>query len=245
MTAPTARGRVAELATNLAAVEERIARACASAGRRRSELTLIVVTKTWPAEDVRALAALGVRDVGESRDQEAHPKAALCRDLALTWHFVGRVQTNKARSIAEYAAVVHSVDRRRLVEALAVGARRAGRELQCLVQVSLDPQPARRPVGDDPGRGGAAPDDVPALADAVAAARGLRLAGVMGVAPLPGDPASAFDRLAAVSRLVRRAHPEAGIISAGMSGDLEQAIAAGATHLRIGTAILGARPPNR
>jgi uncharacterized pyridoxal phosphate-containing UPF0001 family protein len=144
------------------------------------------------------------------------------------------LQTNKVRSVVGYADLVHSVDRLRLAEALSVEAVRAGREIGCLVQVALD---------DDPSRGGARSADVPALADAVAAADGLRLAGVMAVAPLGEEPGKAFARLWEIAQQVRRDHPEAGLISAGMSGDLAEAIACGATHLRIGTALLGRRKP--
>ncbi|WP_026405838.1 YggS family pyridoxal phosphate-dependent enzyme [Actinomadura rifamycini] len=227
--------RRAELADALAAVRARVAAACAAAGRAEDEITLIAVTKTFPASDVRLLAGLGLTEVGENRDQEARPKAADCADLPLTWHFVGRLQTNKARAVAGYADVVHSVDRARLVRALSDAADRAGRTLRCLVQVSLDEAERRE------GRGGAAPGDVPGLADAIAEAPGLDLGGVMAVAPLGADPAPAFDRLAEVAAGVRRNHPGASIVSAGMSGDLEQAIACGATHLRIGTALLGGR----
>lgn len=229
-----------ELAAGLATVEDRIAAACAAAGRQRAELTLIVVTKTWPATDVRLLAELGVRDVGEARDQEAAPKAAECTGLGLRWHFLGQLQTNKARSVVGYADWIHSVDRPRLITALDEAATRAGRTPRCLLQVNLDEQAA----SDDAGRGGAAPADVPALADALAAAPGLELAGLMAVAPLGADPARAFDRLAALAASLRSAHPQATVISAGMSGDLEAAVAAGATHLRVGTAVLGSRPPN-
>jgi len=227
-------GRREQVAAALASVEARIAEACRAAGRPREEITLIAVTKTYPASDVRILAELGVRDIGENRDQEAAPKAAECADLPLTWHFIGQLQTNKARSVVGYADVVHSVDRDRLVAALSREAVRAEREITCLVQVALD---------DTPGRGGARPADVPALADAVARAEGLRLGGVMAVAPLGEDPAKAFARLAEVARAVRADHPEATIVSAGMSGDLAEAIACGATHLRIGTALLGRRKP--
>jgi hypothetical protein len=199
-------------------------------------VTLVVVTKTWPASDVRALVSLGVRDVGENRDQEAAPKAQACRDLDLRWHFVGQLQTNKTRSVAEYADWVHSVDRPRLVRALAEGARRWERTLTCLVQVALD---------DDPTRGGARGADVLAVADAVAAMPELRLGGVMAVAPLDADPAAAFGRLAEIAARLVVDHPEARAVSAGMSGDLEAAVAAGATHLRVGTAVLGSRPPLR
>ena len=224
--------RRAELAEGVAGVRDRIAAACAAAGRDESELTLIAVTKTFPASDVRLLAGLGLTDVGENRDQEARPKAADCADLPLTWHFVGSLQTNKARAVAGYADVVHSVDRPRLVAALSDAAVRAGRTLRCLVQVSLDEQE---------GRGGAPVRDVPALADGIAGSGGLELGGVMAVAPLGADPVPAFTRLAEVAGDVRRNHPGASIVSAGMSGDLEEAIACGATHLRVGTALLGGR----
>ncbi len=226
--------RLAELAANLGRVRARLAAACQAAGRDPEEVSLVAITKTWPADDVRRLAALGVRDVGENRDQEARPKAAACADLGLVWHFVGQLQTNKARSVAGYADVVHSVDRPRLVAALDRGAAEAGRAVGVLLEVALD---------GEAGRGGATPAEVPALAALVAESAALRLLGVMGVAPLGADPAPAFARLAAVSAALRSEHPQAGWISAGMSGDLEAAIAAGATHVRVGTALLGRRAP--
>ncbi|MGV9776711.1 YggS family pyridoxal phosphate-dependent enzyme [Streptosporangium sp. NPDC003464] len=223
-----------EIAAGLAQVEAEIAAACRAAGRAREELTLIAVSKTYPASDVRLLAALGVTDVGENRDQEASAKARECAELGLTWHFVGQLQTNKARSVVGYADVVHSVDRPRLVSALSQEAVRVDREITCLVQVALD---------GDPGRGGARPADVPELADALAAAPGVRLGGVMAVAPLGEEPARAFARLWEIAQAVRGAHPGADVISAGMSGDMSDAIANGATHLRVGTALLGRRKP--
>lgn len=232
--------RRAELAGNLAQVEERIARACERAGRARDEVTLIVVTKTYPARDVRLLAELGVRHVAENRDQEAAPKAAACSDLPLVWHFVGQLQTNKVRSVATYADLVHSVDRVRLVNSLSAAAVRGERELGCLLQVALD-----RGSDAATGRGGLAPDQVEELADSVARAPGLRVAGLMTVAPLTGplagDPAAAFDRLMEISTRLRRTHPAATMVSAGMSADLEEAVTAGATHVRVGTAVLGVR----
>ncbi|GAA0618532.1 YggS family pyridoxal phosphate-dependent enzyme [Sporichthya brevicatena] len=242
-------GRREELAANLAAVRERIAAACGAAGRDPADVTLIAVTKTWPASDVEHLAALGVRDLGENRDGEAAEKAAALSAAGVTdlrWHFVGQVQTNKARSVARYADVVHSVDRLRLVRALSTAATEAGRELDALIQVDLSPAaegPQAGPKEGAPGgRGGAAPAEVVALADAVAAAPGLRLRGVMAVAPLGAPPGPAFDRLAAVAADLRGAHPEARWISAGMSGDLEVAVGAGATHVRVGSGLLGNRP---
>jgi pyridoxal phosphate enzyme (YggS family) len=221
-----------DLAANLAAVRERIAKACAAAGRSADEVTLVAVTKTFPAGDVRLLAELGVTDVAENRDQEAAPKAAECHDLPLTWHFVGQLQTNKARSVASYADMIHSVDRQRLVAALSRAVTGAGRTLRCLVQVALD---------DAEGRGGVRPDGVLPLADAITGAEGLTFDGVMAVAPLGADPAPAFARLAEISLSLRDRYPSAKTVSAGMSGDLEQAIASGATHVRVGTAVLGGR----
>ncbi|MGW1377249.1 YggS family pyridoxal phosphate-dependent enzyme [Streptomyces sp. NPDC002446] len=230
-----------QLADNLAQVENRISAACAKAGRARDEVTMIVVTKTYPASDVRLLAELGVRQVAENRDQEASPKAAECSDLPLTWHFVGQLQTNKVRSVAGYAGIVQSVDRARLVTALSKEAVRAGRELGCLVQVALDAE-----SGERGARGGVAPDGVAPLAEAIAEAQGLRLDGVMTVAPLAGPYAgrqlAAFERLMEISTDLRATHPAANMVSAGMSADLEDAVAAGATHVRVGTAVLGVRP---
>ncbi|MFG3283900.1 YggS family pyridoxal phosphate-dependent enzyme [Streptomyces sp. NPDC048111] len=233
--------RKSELADNLARVEKRIASACAAAGRERTDVTLIVVTKTYPASDVRLLHELGVREVAENRDQDAAPKAAECADLDLTWHFVGQLQTNKVRSVASYADVVQSVDRARLVTALSAAAVRAGREPGCLIQVALDAGSGER--GE---RGGVAPDGIGELADLIAASPGLRLDGLMTVAPLAGEYAgrqrAAFERLLELSSRLRADHPAANMVSAGMSADLEEAVAAGATHVRVGTAVLGVRP---
>jgi PLP dependent protein len=228
-------GRRAELRERLAAVHGRIAKACRAVGRDPGEVTLVAITKTFPASDVRLLFELGVRDVGENRDQEAAPKAAECSALAaqLTWHFVGQLQTNKAASVVRYARVVHSVDRLHLVRALGTQARKAGRVVTCLVQVSLD---------GDTARGGVAEPGAGEIAAAVAAEDGLLLGGVMAMAPLGVPPAQAFAPLPRIAAAVRASHPEAVIVSAGMSGDLEEAIAAGATHVRVGTALLGGRP---
>lgn len=232
--------RKGELAANLARVEERIAAACVAAGRPREDVTLIVVTKTYPASDVGMLAELGVRHVAENRDQDAAPKAAACADLPLNWHFVGQLQTNKVRSVVGYADIVQSVDRSRLVTALSKEAERVGREVGCLIQVALDADETGR--GD---RGGVGSGGIAELAALVADSPGLRLAGLMTVAPLTGEYAgrqqAAFERLMDLSTDLRRAHPAANMVSAGMSADLEQAVAAGATHVRVGTAVLGVR----
>ena len=231
--------RRAEIADNLTAVEDRIAAACSAAGRVRAELTLIAVTKTFPAGDVGHLAALGVRDVGENRDQDAAAKVAECERAGvhgLRWHFVGQLQRNKAGSVATYAHVVHSVDRARLVTALDRAAGTAGRRVVALLQVDLRSEPA------DDDRGGAPPAELAALADAVVATQNLDRGGVMAVAPTGEDPAAAFARLAEAAERLRRDHPSAVVVSAGMSGDLEAAVEHGATHLRVGTALLGSRP---
>jgi PLP dependent protein len=228
--------RTAELRQSLADVRARIAAACAAASRPVADLTLVAVTKTFPASDIRLLSRLGITDVGENKDQEAAPKAAALAalGLSLTWHFVGQLQVNKVASVVTYADVIHSVDRSRLVAALGRRARAAGRRLDCLVQVNLDHD-------DDPGRGGAPAGEVGVLADQIAAEAGLALRGVMAVAPLGAPARPAYARLAEIADMVRSAHPQATAISAGMSGDLEDAIAEGATLVRIGTALLGGR----
>jgi PLP dependent protein len=231
-----------ELAANLAEVRDRIAAAARDVGRDPAEVTLVVVTKTWPASDVALLVELGVTDVGENRDQDAAPKAAELTHLLAAgvrpphWHFVGQLQTNKVRSVVTYADVVESVDRMRLVQALDRAAAAAGRQVRCLVQVNLEDDPSA-------GRGGAAPTEVPAIAAALAEAPSLELAGLMAVAPLGGDPDAAFARLAEVAAAVRATHPQARVLSAGMTDDLEQGIRHGATQVRVGRAVLGHRPP--
>jgi pyridoxal phosphate enzyme (YggS family) len=225
-----------ELAAGLATVRARIAAAAAAAGRE-DEPTLVAVTKFFPASDVDLLADLGVTDIGENRDQEASAKLEeVARRADLTVHFIGQLQTNKAGSVARYADVVQSLDRAKLARALDRAAERAGRVLDVLVQVGLD---------RSGGRGGAAPEDVPSLADVVAGCAHLRLRGVMAVAPLGEDPRAAFARLRALSDGLRTDHPDSTWVSAGMSADLEDAVAEGATHLRVGSAILGSRPSHR
>ncbi len=237
--------RSVELAGGLAAVRARIEAACTACGRRSEDVGLVVVTKFFPAADIARLARLGVEDVGESRDQEASAKVDELRATGLALprvHFIGQLQTNKAASVAGYADVVHSVDRGRLVHALQHGADRHGRTVDVLVQVDLDDTDSPGPAPGSPGRGGVGPAGLLALAETVAQCPALRLRGLMGVAPLEGDPRSAFDLLARLSAQLRAEHPGADEMSAGMSGDLEPAVAAGATLLRVGSAILGSRP---
>lgn len=235
--------RTVQLQERLDAVRQRIDRATTAAGRGDNPPRLIVVSKFHPAEDVRRLAALGVKDFGENRDQEASAKAEELEGLDLTWHFVGQLQSKKSKTVVRYASAVHSVDRAQLVTALerAMAAQQelTGRgDLDCFIQVSLD---------EDAGahRGGAAPDEVPQLAEQLEAAGGLRLAGVMAVAPLGADPDRAFEKLLGISTGLQRDFPGATGISAGMSQDLEAAVRFGATHLRIGSDILGSRPAVR
>jgi pyridoxal phosphate enzyme (YggS family) len=225
------------LAANLRAVEERIDSACAGAGRQRADVTLVVVTKTYPSSDVDLLVELGVTDIGENRHPEAGQKIAGLTGPAPRLHFIGGLQTNKATPVARYADVVQSVDRARLVEALSRGADHAGRQIGCLVQVDFG--------NSGGGRSGAAPAEVEFLAELVAGSPGLRLDGVMTVAPLDEDPRTSFDALVAISENLQRQHPAATVISAGMSDDFAQAIQSGATHLRVGRLILGERVPLR
>lgn len=230
--------RTAEIASALAAVRMRVAAASDAAGRSE-EVDIVVVTKTFPASDVAILDSLGVRDIAENRDQEARSK----RDEAarpgadadgMRWHMIGQLQRNKVASVVRWSDVIETVDRVELVGVIARAAAAADRRIDVLVQVALDTQPRA-------GRGGIDPASAAELADAVAAEAALRLRGVMGVAPYPGDPDRAFGLLADVSTRIRDQHPDADRISAGMSGDLEQAIAHGATQVRIGGAILGQR----
>lgn len=222
--------RRSEISANLQHVQERIADACSRADRSPRDVTLIAVTKTYPVSDVRILCDLGVRDFGENRDQEARPKAAAFaaedgRDVR--WHFIGQLQSNKARAVVGYASMVHTVDRRSLLDALQ---RAAERPLDILLQLSID---------GAPGRGGALLTELLDLASAVSAP--LTLRGVMAVAPLGMEPAEAFQRVAdAHSRLLEQV-PAATVRCIGMSDDFEAAIAAGATHIRVGSALLGPR----
>lgn len=240
--------RQSELATSLGEVRSRIAGACKAAGRDRGEVTMIAVTKNCPASDVAVLARLGVLDIGESKEQEARGKLAelgptepagtagtagpgsVCADLR--WHLIGRLQSNKARSVASFAHAVHSVDRLKLVRGLADGAAEREAPLEVFVQVSLD---------GDPDRGGAMAQDVARLADTIEQRPQLRLRGVMAVPPIGSDPAEGFARLAEVSSRLQVDHPQASAISAGMSADLEHAITHGSTYVRVGTALLGRR----
>lgn len=231
--------RHAELAGALHGVRARIDSATRAVDRLPSDVTLVVVTKSWPVSDIRTLHELGVRDFGENKHQEAESKAAETADLDLQWHFLGQIQSNKAPRIASYADIVHSVDSVRVAQRLNAGASSRDREIDCLVQVSLDEEASRR------GRGGVAWGELETVAAAIDGAGALRLAGVMGVAPPEGDAASAYERLSEASGIVKAMTASATIVSGGMSGDFEDAIRAGATHVRVGSAVLGQRPALR
>lgn len=219
----------ADLSERVENVLGRVADACRDAQRRPDDVTVIAVTKFHSAQLIRELHALGIRHVGENRHQDAAPKAAELADLDVTWHFVGQLQSNKARAVLGYSRIIHSVDRPSLVRAL------AKTETPCEVFLEVN-------LTDDPGRGGVEPSALDELAESVLAEPRIRLAGVMGVAPLDEAPRSAFARLRLLSERVQQLAPDATAISAGMSGDFPDAIAEGATHLRIGTAITGKRP---
>jgi pyridoxal phosphate enzyme (YggS family) len=239
VSAPLDPERRAELVARLGTVRVRLADACASVGRDPHDVTIVAVTKTFPAIDIAGLASIGVTDIGENRDQDARTKIAELSASRwelppLRWHFVGRLQTNKCRSVARYAHVVHSVDRVEVASALADGALRAERQLSVFAQVSLD---------ENPARGGVVPSRLGELADQIAAHERLTLVGVMAVAPLGADPDAAFERLAVISAGLQNEHPATSAISAGMSEDLEAAVRHGATHVRVGSALLGRRPP--
>ncbi|MFE2959683.1 YggS family pyridoxal phosphate-dependent enzyme [Nocardia tengchongensis] len=233
-------GRVAELESSLSALIERIDAACAAAGREPGSVRLLPVTKFFPASDIEILYDLGRREFGESREQEAAGKVDRLGHLSgIRWEFIGRLQRNKAKAVARWADTVYSVDSERLASALDAGARAALDDgartapLRVLLQVSLDA---------DPERGGVRDDALRALADQVAASESLQLAGLMAIPPLDVEPDAAFEQLARIHSVLTIVHPEAKELSAGMSGDLESAVRHGSTCVRVGTALMGARP---
>lgn len=222
------------LADRLQAVRSGVAEAAARAERDPAEITLIAVTKFQPLSMITQLAELGVRDFGESRHQEAQDKAAQLHAEPLTWHFVGQIQGKKARQIRAYAHVLHSVDRDSLVRALSVSSQPTDPPPRdCFIQLNLT---------DDPARGGVQPSGLSQLVDEVLQSPGLRLLGLMAVAPQDGEARRAFAGVRELSERMRDRAPQATSLSIGMSQDYADAILEGATHLRIGTAITGIRP---
>lgn len=223
------------LASRYTAVREQIAVAAKKHGRSLDDVELIVISKNNSVDLVRELHALGQRHFGENRDQEAAPKAEETRSLSdVVWHFVGQLQSNKVKSVLNYAKYLHSIDRTSLLEALAKELAKKPINVKGFVQLNLT---------DDPGRGGIQPAELLTFADSVAKVPGIELLGVMGVAALDRDPRVDFETIASCSQELQKAHPRAKYISAGMSHDFEQALEFGATHLRIGTAITGNRNP--
>ena len=218
--------RRSEITSNLQAVRDEISKAVASAGRSLDEITLIAVTKTFPASDVEILRDLGITHFGENRDSDAAPKAST---VAGTWHFQGQIQSNKLKSITTWANVIHSLDEIRHFEVIE---KSAPYPLDIFCQVSLD--------GSE-GRGGVSEQKLYELAQAIEKSATHRLLGLMAVAPLGVDPSAAFSKLSAIHKAFMADFPKANKLSAGMSGDYKEAIAHGATHIRIGSSILGSR----
>jgi pyridoxal phosphate enzyme (YggS family) len=221
-------GSAHTLAERLASVKRQIDDAAKDAGRDPGAITTVVVTKFHPPQLVRELFALGVRDFGESRHQEAAPKVAELGDLDATWHFIGQLQSKKARQVRDYISVIHSVDRESLVDALIGDDNR-----DVFLQVNLT---------TDPDRGGVAPDRLDALVERAVGTAGITVRGLMAVAPVDEEPRSAFARVREFSERIQRSFPSVTALSIGMSGDFREAIMEGATHLRIGSAITGNRP---
>ena len=227
--------RLSEIQSNLEIIQARIESACTVAGRDISEITLIAVTKTYPAGDVDLLKQLGIENVGENRDQEASAKKLEVKS-EFKWHFIGQLQSNKAKSVVNYADLIHSVDRWSLAKEIQKSAQGKDKVQQVLIQVDLDQS------GPDPTRGGIWPAELRELAQLINQASHLELKGLMSVAPLGEKPELAFARLKEIRVDFLKENPGAQILSAGMSDDLESAILHGATHLRIGSALLGERP---
>ncbi len=227
--------RLRDIQSNLEKINYRIAAACASSKRNVSEITLIAVTKTYPASDVDLLKQLGIENVGENKDQEASGKISQVKEK-FSWHFIGQLQSNKAKSVVTYAELVHSVDRLSLAKELQKSASAIAKKQKVLIQVDLDQS------GPDASRGGVWPADLAELAQFISQSENLGLAGLMSVAPLGENPSEAFQRLAQIRSDFLKNYPNAVTLSAGMSEDLEAAIEHGATHLRIGSALLGERP---
>ena len=233
----TISSRRAEISEALSNVEERIAKAAIAAGRSRSDVKLIVVTKTFPITDLEICYELGLREFGENRDQEGAPKAAELPD-DINWHFQGQIQSNKLKSIATWADVVHSIDNfAHATKLSSVNTELGLKSKEVFIQVSLD----SIQEGSNPGRGGVAPAELAKLIEQILDLPALDLVGLMAVAPLNESPGSAFERLRKIAIEIAQNFPTVDRLSAGMSNDFEAAILHGATHIRIGSQILGLR----
>jgi len=222
--------REIEIAQALKTVEDRIAAAATKAGRARNEITLIAVTKTYPASDVEILRNLGVQNFGENRNEEGVAKSAL---VSGTWHFQGQVQSRKLRDIASWATYIHSLDSADHIEKLSRIATEIGKEISIFLQLSLD---------GAPGRGGVVASEIRALADSIANLPQIKMVGLMCVPPVELEHERAFSEIADIHQGFLANFPTATFLSAGMSSDYEVAITHGATHLRVGSQILGSRP---
>lgn len=222
--------RKSEISTNLSTVTERITAAAKKVNRNPSDIKLIVVTKTFPITDLQFLYELGVRDFGENRDQEASQKVSeLPSDI--NWHFQGQIQSNKLKSITSWASYIHSVDQLKYAKMISEFAGDQNKSI--FLQLSLDAIPE--------SRGGVDPSKLHELASELSHFSNLNLMGLMAVAPLDESTDQAFARLSKYHQLFVEHFPEAKFLSAGMSGDYESAILHGATHIRIGSSILGNR----
>ena len=224
--------RVDEISGNLEKVKEQIKLAAASASRLFEDITLVVVTKTFPVSDIEILYSLGIRDFGENRDQEASEKVGLL-PMDVRWHFQGQIQSNKLKSITSWASYIHSVDQ--LKYAQMISDYSAGNEKPIFMQVSLDKPPQ--------SRSGVNPSELLELAGAISELPGIRLQGLMAVAPVNSPAEQAFAELEDIRSDFLSTFPDAKSLSIGMSGDYQIAIKYGATHIRIGSSILGIRSP--
>lgn len=221
-----------EIHSNLELVKAKISTAAQAAGRSPSEITLIAVTKTFPVSDLEILYELGVRNFGENRDQEAAPKVGVL-PADITWHFQGGIQSNKLKSISNWASVIHSVDKLKYAQMISQFS--VGKTKEIFIQVSLDTLPQSR-EGVDPA-------DLMQLAEQIMSLPNLEVKGLMAVAPLDQPTEQAFVRLQQIQQKFIQLYPAASSLSSGMSGDYELAISLGATHVRIGSSILGNRSP--
>ncbi len=218
-----------EIAQNLKSVQQRIEQAALTAGRDPAEITLVAVTKTFPLEDIKILYQLGVRNFGENRDQEGSVKAPAMPEDCI-WHFQGQIQSNKLKSILSWADVIHSLDEVKHAARIA----EIGSSAKILIQVALE-QVLRAE------RGGVDPEELGEFLARVIDGYKLNICGLMAVAPLGEDPASAFHRFAELQAPLRSRWPQLSTLSAGMSNDFQAAITAGATLIRVGSSILGSR----
>lgn len=227
---------VGEVSSRLRAVRARIAAAARAAGRDPADIRLVAISKFHPLEKIAAAHAAGQVDIGESRAQELDAKLASDPPPGVRWHFVGRLQRNKVGMVAGRVVLIHSVDRPRLADAVASHMQSLDGIQDVLIQVNV--------VGEE-RKGGCAPADLPALAERIAVLDGVRAVGLMTIPPLDGDPGAVFAQLRAMRSRLAAEHPSVRELSMGMSGDLEAAVVAGATIVRVGTAIFGPRPDSR